>query len=153
MTAIIGLDQKVTDHFADFMPDGVFVHPVDPSKLKNAREGALWVNELEVEAGWRSFGQSVRSHRTRSESIRVVLAGLVYRESYQQLDAAAAAVARLEEIVAAVETGIEADADLSLSGAVSWTLMHKIVIKKQPAESGWIAMTQIDLKCESRPSS
>lgn len=156
MSAVIGLRAAVTAHFDGHLPADVSMDPVDPAKLKAAAKGALWVHSVKSNAEFRQIGGGARAHRRRSEDLEVVLAALVYRESSSYLAAAADANERVEQIIAAVEARIEAAVpgtdDLSLSGAVDWSLLSEIEIETKPAESGCVAMTKLTLTCKSRPS-
>lgn len=152
MTRLVGLADQTEAHLAPFMPAGVVMSAVNPSKVKTAAKGALWVNTVKSKAQFKSIGTAVRSHRRRSETLEIQLAGIVYREARVHVDAAKDARQRLEVIVTAIETAIESDEDLSIGGAVDWTLVRDIDIELRPAEDGWVAMTAVTLECQSRPS-
>lgn len=147
MSATIGfadaLEAALTAHAAD----DVQVQAEDPGEYKDPIRGSVWVKQVRSTASYRSVGpRGDVAHQNREENVTALLGLLVYREAETHQEAAAAARARADQIVAGVETAIEDD--LTLGGRVRWMLLAGVQVDVVAVAKGWAATGELTVTAE-----
>jgi hypothetical protein len=104
-----------------------------PPGENQATEETVYVDQISSTFEWRSLGNLTTN---RTEELSAVVRAIVYREAPDQMDALADADARMDEIVAAVESAVAPDP--TITGALSYGLLESADRSVAPAERGWI---------------
>lgn len=99
---------------------------------------------------WRSIGSAATN---RTEDITVEVVFRAYREGPSQTTAAADALNRVEDLLAAVETAIQADpaGPFTIGGTVTHARVSEWSVRPVPRESGWAAEGRARLTATNYP--
>lgn len=150
MTVVLGIRQAVADFITATAPAGVQVSPVNPSEETKVAQGAVWVDEYDFTSEWRGLGNTGgASHQRRAESGHITLMAICYREGPSSQIASDAAISRVEEILASIETAF--NADVTIGGHVGWARIQRVTGLLWARGKGWTAGARIVIAAESRP--
>lgn len=109
----------------------------------------IWVDGSESTFDWRSLGGAPNN---RIETVALDVIVRVYREDASQQVAAAAAVDRCEQLLAAVETAVVSDTTpYRISGTVSFARVASWKVKPLSEPPGWSATGTLRLEAKQRP--
>jgi hypothetical protein len=101
---------------------------------------------------WRSIGRGLPAwRRNRTETLTVELRVRAYREAARQADAAEAAEARMEQLVAAIEDAVVIDPHVAET--VSAAQVVAITDQRlEPRQSGWACSCLVVVEATNHPS-
>lgn len=127
----------------------VQVTPHPPGDLQAVRE-SIWLERGESTFEWRSLGIGPQLARNRMEEISIDLQVRVFKEGSLQTTAAAAAMARCEELLDAIEDAVAPAPDLG--GVVSYGRIASMSVTPLATDSGWLIEGRARFEAQNHPS-
>lgn len=121
-----------------------------PLAEDTATKEAIHLGNTRSTFEWRSIG---RAAKNRTEDLEIDIHVHVFREGPRSPDAAAAAIARCEALLASIETAIVTDAGgaFTVGGTISQARISEWDIRPVPRDTGWSCQATARLTGRSYP--